>query len=173
MKAVHYLSVLVWGMVLIAVSACAIVDFPTATPDNSPPAIAITPEFETLILEGSCVESPELLENWLGNTTAKRINLEAIMAGAADKSPDDLRPDLNRVTLMYRSLSELIAPDCTEQAHRLLAETLAITKAVFEQYVDGNLASLDAEVDGITDRLERVKSLQEGLQVNFEPPPTD
>lgn len=151
---------------MLLLSACAINDVPPSPPSALPIIATPLTRAEELRLEGSCQQDPALLEAWLGATLSARENFMPILDAIVGQPADGVRYELIRVNLMRDTIAALVAPDCTQQAHRLFVEALDIAEVAFQAYLDDPTRNLQGDLVNIRSRMNTVIQIQEDLLIN-------
>lgn len=156
----------VWAITLFLLSACAINDVPPTLSPALPAITSTVTRSEQLRLEGSCQEDPSLLESWLGGTLSARDNFMPILDTIVGQPPDNVRYELIRVSQMRDTLIALVAPDCTQQAHRLFVEALDVAEQSFQAYLNDPTRDIQGDLANIRSRMNTVIQIQEDLLIN-------
>ena len=140
--------------------ACAANDIqPLSNAPSTAPLFPVSPLVVTVVSQGSCLDSPFLLEDWLGRTLASRENLlRSLDEGLSQPDPIN-RQALENLIVLRTGLSNSTVPDCAIQTHTFL---LTLTEDAL-QLVQGQAAGQSNEEEARASFDERNERL--GAQI--------
>lgn len=124
-----------WIVLIVLCAGCQVTDRPAV---NLPP-LTVSPPPE-LIYGGTC-DDADTLETWLQTTGFQQRDFVDLMRGGVDKTPDDLYFDVEQMARLRDRIAALTAPDCAEELHATVIETMNAVIVDYQAYVN--------EVEGI------------------------